>query len=306
MAFCLHHHVAAGGRSQEQVSPAAIMCGNPGELGGKSERSVAMTTSLYDITLGQQIELHRILANAGLDAAKVAQILRQPELAAQMVAAINGQPASPATPSTGFFTPELLQIDHLSGWNQQLDLGLNKDQLDAAANNVPDFVWDQPLVPLTLCWTLDTLEATMNAHIKVIRHVFGEKSTWVRGQLKTDPAHLRQVDGAPAFRPNTISWKVIDLGANRDKSPDQVPAATAAGTEVYSVVAQHPTYVKRQKGDNIPYLDVPGLRLTVQGYSEPYAPSVYWNQAFRKVYLHANWADNAYSEFAEAVVVREF
>jgi hypothetical protein len=81
-------------------------------------------------------------------------------------------------------------------------------------------------------------------------------------------------DGAPEFVPDHVWWQIVDLGANSELTPDQVPVADPAGVEVFDNVCQHKRYVGLQDGNRIPYLDVPGIRLKMDGMSDLCVPSI--------------------------------
>ena len=209
-------------------------------------------------------------------------------------------------PDTGYasdrFTSPGEQIRKLSLWNHQFSLCFTDDQLIGVLATVPAFVWDRPLVALTLCWTLGTLEDTLGAKLAIMRHVYGEDRVFVSANFKTDAVHASFVENAPKLAANHIWWEVFDLGANRDKAPDQVPAATVAGIEVFDVACQHPVYVKQHNGDDTPRLDVPGIRVKVRvpGAWKPCAPYVY-GYSIGYVEVGVDWADNARPGYAEPI-----
>ena len=209
-------------------------------------------------------------------------------------------------PDTGYvpdrFTSPAEQVSHLLQWNREFGLGFTEDQIVAAEAAVPAFAGDRPLVALTLCWTLGTLEKTVNAKLTIMRHVYGEDKVFVSPSFKTEAEHTSLVEGAPEFVPNHIWWQVIDLGASRDKAPDQVPAATAAGIEVFDVACQHPVYVRQHNGDDTPYLGIPGIRVEVklQAKSGPCAPYVH-GYSIGYVEVGVRWADETDSNYATPV-----
>jgi hypothetical protein len=200
------------------------------------------------------------------------------------------------------FTPQMRQVSNLFQWNETLNLGLNDADIQNVPQAVRDFVWDRPLVYITLCWTLGTLEETLKAKLAVLRHVYGKDKVVVSPAFKTDAKHTTLPDGAPEFAANRLWWEVIDLGANRRVSPDKVPAAIAAGTEVFDVACQHSAYVKMHNGVDVPYLDVPGLRVNVRGRALSYVPYVA-SFSGGHVKVSVLWADDAGPSYAEPVRV---
>ena len=198
------------------------------------------------------------------------------------------------------FTSPGEQIRKLWMWNRYFKRGFTQEQVIAARAAVPAFAWDQPLAALTLCWTLGTLEDSLHAKLAIMRHVYGEDKVFVSPSCKTE--HTFLVDGAPEFVPNRLWWQVIDLGANRDKAPDEIPAATAAGTEVFDVACQHPVYVRQHNDHDIPRLEIPGIRVKVPGEWRwrRCAPYVY-GYSIGYVKVGVRWADEIDSNYAEPV-----
>ena len=80
------------------------------------------------------------------------------------------------------------------------------------------------------------------------------------------------VRGGPPFSPNRLWWQLIDLGANRFKAPNQVPADTAAGAEIFDVLCQHPIHVGQQGGRETPHLDLLGPSVVARVMSGPDTP----------------------------------
>ena len=179
--------------------------------------------------------------------------------------------ASILTP-TGF-TPVELQVAQFRQWNQRAGGFFADWQIHEALVAAPDFKWDRPKVPASLCWTMNTPEQSLDSYLAVMRWVYGEDMVYVSPDFKIDAEHTTFVEGAPEFTPNRLWWEVMDIDANRDKAPDQVPPATAGVLQVFCAVCQHRNHPRRA---GTTYLDVPGLRVKVEGRSEPYAPYIYW------------------------------
>jgi hypothetical protein len=196
------------------------------------------------------------------------------------------------------FTPQMRQVSNLLQWNETLNLGLTNADIQYLPQAVLDFSCDKPLVSITLCWTLGTLEETLNAKLAVLSRVHGEDKVMVSPNFKTDPVHTFLPDGAPWFFPNFVWWSVVDLGASRNLSPDNVPVADAAGVEVFDNACQHPGYLKRHNGSDVPYLDVPGLRVKSYRRSALYAPCISGNSG-SGIRVDVSLAAGASSHFAE-------
>lgn len=198
------------------------------------------------------------------------------------------------------FTPPEAQIAKLRDWHHLLGPVWTDEQLDRLASGIPTFDDQEPLIPLTLCWTLNSLASSIDAKIEVMRHVYGPDRVYVTGKFNPDSKHTKVVTGGPTFVPNRLWWQLIDLGANRFKAPNQVPVATAAGCEVFDVICQHPIYVSQQDGSKTPYLDLPGLSVKVRGSSGQETPDVTGGAA-GGVALHVNWEGSVYPDHAEPV-----
>ncbi|WP_143676465.1 hypothetical protein [Streptomyces sp. TLI_146] len=205
-------------------------------------------------------------------------------------------------PEVRFTAPEV-QLRQFHLWNHREGLGFSKAQIATVEPAIPPAP-ASPLVVRVLCWTLDNLSSSLDAKLKLICEVYGDDRTDISDSFKTGPDHLWQVDGAPAFQPHRLWWEIIDLGSVRDTAPDQVDPEIAAGLQVFDLASQCPDYLKRHNGRDIPYLDVPGLYLKGLDKSRLYVP-YFEGSSDRSVYVNTGWADDAYSDTAQAVVVRE-
>ena len=199
------------------------------------------------------------------------------------------------------FTSPEEQIDNLRAWNTTiLGFALSSDQIDAVGASIPAFDGEEPLIPLTLCWTLGTLSASIDAKLEILRHVFGRDKVLVTRDFQTDSKHTSNVAGAPAFAPYHLWWQLIDLGSNRRKAPSDVPPETAAGCEIFDVICQHPVYVGQQDGADTPYLDLPGLNVKVRGRRGIDTPDVAGGPS-GDVTIHIAWSGTIYTDHAEPV-----
>ncbi|HEV3212499.1 MAG TPA: hypothetical protein VGZ03_03790 [Acidimicrobiales bacterium] len=199
------------------------------------------------------------------------------------------------------FTSPEEQISNLTKWNESLlASALTTEQIELASAEVPSFDGEEPLIPLTLCWTLGSLEASIDAKLEVIQSAYGADMVFVTRDFQTDAKHTTIVIGAPRFAPNRVWWELIDLGANRRVAPSDVPAATAAGCEVLDVICQHPVYVGQQDGRDTPYLDMPGLSVKVRGRRGTDTPDVTGGPD-GGVTIHVAWSGTIYTDHAEPV-----
>lgn len=206
----------------------------------------------------------------------------------------------------GRFTPPEQQVANLRLWNATAGHYFSDDQIETALAEIPEFDWLQPLVPLTLCWTMNTPWQTISAKIAIMRNVYGRDKVILSDYLQElYGENIKLVEKAPEFAPNRIWWEVIDLSANRNKAPDQVDPATAAGIQVFDAACQHPVYIRQHDGRNIPCLDVPGLRVNVPGYG-PWTNSPYVDgSSDGNVLVDVYWAGHGDPSYAEPVVVRD-
>ncbi len=213
----------------------------------------------------------------------------------------NSSTDQPMHEAAARFTAPPEQVANLRRWNDKFGLNWSDRQLKVLLEDVPSFSKDEPLLPLTLCWTLGTLTSTIDAKLEIIRLVYGDDKVSITRDFKTDSKHTTLVSGAPRFDANRIWWQLIDLGANRFKAPSQVPASTAAGIEVFDVVCQHPVYVGEQDGSLTPFLDLPGLSVKVRGMPGPDTPDAV-GDAKGQVAVHVRWEGGVYTDHAEPVL----
>jgi hypothetical protein len=205
----------------------------------------------------------------------------------------------PASVAPRFSSPEQ-QIANMRRWNDKFELGWTDREVGLLLDVVPSYAHDEPLLPMTLCWTLGTLTATIDAKLEIIRLVYGDDMVSVTRDFQTDAKHTALVSGAPSFDAHRIWWQLIDVGANRFKAPSQVPAAKAASYEVFDVVCQHPIYVGEQDGSLTPFLDLPGLTVKVRGMPGPDTPDAV-GDAKGHVAVHVRWEGSVYPDHAEPV-----
>lgn len=227
-------------------------------------------------------------------------VLTAPHVHRALQAIIEGATSPPQGPvsAEGRFTSTAEQISNLRAWAETFALTLTDEQFDEAAAEAPLVAATELLIPLTLCWTLGDLRSTIDAKLSIVRLVYGGDTVSVSREFRTDAKHTTLIGGAPAFVANRVWWQLIDLGANRFKAPNQVPASTAAGSEVLDVICQHPIYVGQQDGSDTPYLDLPGLSVRVRGVPGLNTPDAAGGAA-GGVKVQVRWDGSVYPDHAE-------
>lgn len=105
--------------------------------------------SLYDLTIGEETQLRRVLNAAGLDDDVARLLIAKPQLAAAMVTRFAmTQMAEALTPSGRFILPGE-QIENLKAWNVQKRWGFTADHFERARAACPKMPQDKH-VALTL------------------------------------------------------------------------------------------------------------------------------------------------------------
>lgn len=174
---------------------------------------------------------------------------------------------------TAWFTSPQLQAANFLVWNNLFGFGFREKNVADAFASGPLLNLDLPFVAPTLCWTLRNLESTIDAKLRIMELVYGEAKILFSQYINNPAIRTTLVRGAPEFVPFRLWWETIDLEGNRHLRPNQVPAARALGTEIFDVACDHPEYIKRQDGHNVPYIGVPGLRM-IRSRLERYSPYV--------------------------------
>lgn len=261
-------------------------------MSAKDEHQVVAIRDLVDLSS----RFSEIIERVG-DGRLIATDVRQ---AFEQILKRTAAPPAPAPLARDRFTSPEAQISKLKSWSQLINSAWTDEQLERAASDIPEFDEGEPLIPLTLCWTLSTLAASIEAKVTIMRHVYGADRVYVSRNFNFDSKHTTTVSGGPTFGPNRLWWQLIDLGANRFKSPSQVPVATAAGCEIFDVICQHPIYMSQQDGSATPFLDLPGLSVKVRGVSGPDTPDAIGGPG-GNVEVHLNWEGTVYPDHAEPV-----
>ncbi|TAK89176.1 hypothetical protein EPO04_03710 [Patescibacteria group bacterium] len=265
-----------------------------------------MSTSLYDITIGQQTELTRILAGAGLDADMVKRIIRNPDLAKKMIGEI--RQTIPTNTDLFASAEDILtrfrERAELRGWPITAKPGGH------LARNMPRFPTDS-LAALCLKIWLGSAEKTAEELWAWV--VDSHPNSWQYGGLKFDPEYFELLDPSRYGDEPSVEWEVIDLGAYWEPESgrtvlevrEQAAARSdvLADFEVLTVAALHPNYIQAQDGESVPYLDVAGVKTTLPG-GEPCAPYISWNQYRRGVGLLMSTVDYRNDEWAAPVILQ--
>ncbi len=239
------------------------------------------------------VEIIRRIAGGTLDPNEVLVALKE------IIASSSTPPPVPVYDGSRFTDPAE-QVANLRRWNGSFGLGWSDTQLDAVEDAVPQYSDDEPLVPLTLCWTLGTLAQSIDTKLEIIREVYGLDRVSITRDFKTDAKHTSMVSGSPQFEPRRLWWQLIDLGANRFMAPNQVSGADAAGFEIFDVLCQHPEYVGQQDGAETPYLDLPGLSVKVRGMPGLDTPDAV-GKGDGSVAMRVRWEGGTWSDHAEPV-----
>jgi hypothetical protein len=258
---------------------------------GMDERRKVSAQELVDIN-GQFAEIFRRIGEGSLSASDVSEALEK------VIETLTALPDS--TLALDRFTPPVDQVENFRKWSQLFNTVWTSDDIDRLTTDIPDFDNSEPLIPMTLCWTLSSLASSIDAKIEVMKHVYGADKVHVTSKLNSDAKHTSVISGGPPFEPNRLWWQLIDLGANRFKAPNEIPAATAAGCEVFDVICQHPIYVSQQDGWETPFLDLPGLSVKVRGFTGPDTPDATGGPS-GKVAVHVNWEGSVFPDHAEPV-----
>lgn len=264
-------------------------------------------TSFYDLTIGQQVELHRILAAAGFTAEVVERIIKQPELAAMMIAALNTPPEQTwkayrrATAPSWYVQPER-QLARMRELNATCQWGLTEADFQSVAT-IPTLELGEGEV-LLLAATLPK----SGRQSSLVRTLTG---LWAAAEA---PAGYRkvtywyptanQVQLVPGYKlPSAgLRWVVFVPNANTGKSPKSLwddGVRNLATVETLSALLMFPDWPKAwgTGGDKRPNL---AALQSGAGWSEsPYLHRWDDNQEFN---LHSSWADNDVSSWASPQV----
>ena len=255
--------------------------------------------SLYDITKGEDVELYRILSQAGADAELARAIIKRPELAATMIGAVREQLAPPLFSTPQEVLGRFAFYAGNRGWPLTNFLNPLKEQMPT------DYVSSLNKV-LTLDVWLGNLSITFEALAGWIEYEQRQAGNgyWRYDGLKSDGKHLRLLDPERYGIEPSVRWVEVDMLANWDKANALRPRdvrdpKTSAGLEIMTAYAVHPAYPPAIDYETIPGAWLPGLQVTLPG-GEAWAsvPLLGWGGADREVFLDASRDDDRYWYYA--------
>jgi hypothetical protein len=276
---------------------------------GATEGGQPEMASLYDITKGEDVELYRILSQAGFDAEMARTTIKQPELADSMVGALREQLAPIATGGRfGYLLSVEKQLDILRGYDHYLWGGCLEPEgwldIDTSSDHV------QSLDDLEILYVdFGSPQKNFANWYKVldVTHL----NVWRSVDLKTDEMHLRLGSNTHQYAPGIHRIR-INLVANwltKDRSVLEVREQAArsgeflAHCEVLAAYAMHGELLKQMDGTKLPFAFLAGFETTVPG-SVPWTrvPCLAWDRIHRKVRLDAWWAGLYNSYWGSPVV----
>lgn len=187
------------------------------------------------------------------------------------------------------FTPPERQVERVRAWNTAANWGFTEQ--DFAKLGEPPAWPEGRLVAIVLDIQLETSQRTFEEAWDIIEGV--HPNSWRWDQIQADEEHLRLYPGCSHQR--NLSWRVIDLGANRDRKPQDVRSEMKPELLPHSALlwaaALHPNWVQAMNGNDVPFVFLAGYQLTIPGY-QPWAhvPRLNWARMSREVWLNALFA----------------
>lgn len=89
----------------------------------------------------------------------------------------------------------------------------------------------------------------------------GNRERYMSWYFKTDSELMRLHEGVE-FPRNTLRWEIIDLGANRGKSPSEVRNQHSPHMACLAAAWHHPNWLKAIDGKTVPSIWIPGIEAT--------------------------------------------
>lgn len=187
------------------------------------------------------------------------------------------------------------QIKNIKTWNEQYKWGFTPDDFKAIDNirGAMGMPYDKLTTPVLVPY-LATTQATVDALLQVIRDT--HKKHYISDSLKG-------VTLAYGAHEPGLTWEVIDFDTNRNTAPANI-GSDGAHAGVLAAACHFPDWLKSMDGDKVPFVDLPGYRVTVPGVSVPYAPFID-GYSDGSVFVDVGPASDADPEYAEPVVIRE-
>lgn len=257
--------------------------------------------SLYEITKGEDVELYRVLSQAGADAELARSIIRRPELATMMISAVRELLA----PSM-FSTPQEV-FDRFVGYaNEQNWPFFGTDQIEELHQRMPISHTSSIDRLLALDIWLGDLPNTFQALAGWIAHEQSKVGNgfWRWDKLKFDSEHLRLLNPDRYGDKPSVHWVELDMTANRGTRPKDVRnPEKSAGLQVMSAFAAHPNYPPTIDYDKTPGAWAAGIQVTIPGEGAwADVPILGWGSGGREVDLGAGWDGRRHGGCAVPVV----
>lgn len=198
-----------------------------------------------------------------------------------------------------FFISPSDQLALVRQRNKERGWGFTEDDFTSLREDVP--AWpEEKLCAVVLDVSLDTIQRTFEQgwHFTAKAQEELGAGKWRWDEIKSDSKHLRFLQGIE-FQPNTLQWRVVDLGANWDKKNGIRPKdvrnpKNSPHSAILWAASYFPKWIQAMDGVNIPYVWIPGYELTIPVYG-PWSnvPCLFWHRGTRKVRLYARSSGNA-------------
>lgn len=248
------------------------------------------------------------LAAAGLTAEMIEEVRKNPTLAEAMVKALKAQPAPTLTSDlSGLFTKPEDQLKRVREWNLERGWGVSDEVFAEAEKSIPA-VPEDDLVAVVLVPYLTEVRKKDKIVMTGVERTFQElwalakaeqQANWRwDGYDKAGPERLRLLKGiehTPGLR-----WEVIDLGANRNRKPEDVRnAKRSPHAGILAAAALHPEWVRAMDGENVPYVWLPGYEVNVPGGGAwQDVPDLGFYRGGRGVRLYCGWYYDCFPSWA--------
>jgi len=207
--------------------------------------------SLRELDLGELADLGAVLMKAGLDAGMARRLIKRPELADQCVALLRKASGLDLFCSPGH------QLMLFQKWNDTYELGFTAEQFQSLGE--PPSNPEGPLVTVILAWSLDTPEATADKAWQIVRDAHGD------GHWESPKRLLVSLPEGMPFTPHTLSWQILDLGADQRKIDETwfrqaIRDHHRAHIQVIQAAAYFPDWVKALGTPEVPSVYLAGCR----------------------------------------------
>lgn len=213
--------------------------------------------SLYEISIGDDIELKRILAAAGLSREDVELLKEHPDRAKSMVQSMRAK--APCMISFDPFVRRDQQIRNMHAWNRTFDLGFVSDHISDAYDLAPPW----PTVALQALVLIPYLRDAWST-FSVLWNIVCSRFVghWSAAPFSNpNQENLRLTKGAkhPGM---SLRWEVIDFGANRNRSANEVAQQDRdAHAGILAAAAHHPGWIMATGSGSVPTVALPGYEV---------------------------------------------